>query len=174
MIGQPLIVTERLELWRPERRDIDQMIAIVMNEETARYLGPTQTANDQYNRFLRNVGCWDLYGYGGMILRERGREPVIGNCGIFHSRRGLGEDFDDMPEAGWIIGSDHGGKGYAMEAMSAVFEWFARELGPMRVMCIISPENTPSLRVAEKLGFTMRDERPMPDGEPVLIFDRTA
>lgn len=172
-MSEPLFVTERLELWRPEKRDIDAMIAIVMAGETARYLGPPTSASDHFTRFLRNAGCWDLYGYGSMTVRERGKEAVVGNCGIFHSRRGIGEDFDDMAEAGWIMSHDHTGKGYAAEAMHGAIAHFASGHAGQRIMCIIDPENAPSIRLADKLGFTPRGKRMMGEAQ-VLVFDRLA
>lgn len=52
---------------------------------------------------MRNAGSWYLCGYGALMLRLRGRQEVIGNCGGFHIFRALGDDFDDNPEAGWIV-----------------------------------------------------------------------
>ncbi|WP_164844006.1 GNAT family N-acetyltransferase [Croceicoccus ponticola] len=174
MTGQPVIVTERLELWHPQRGDIDQTIAIVMQEHTRRFLGANPTVDDNHARFLRQAGSWMIYGYGGLTVRERGKAPVIGSCGIFHSRRGLGDRFDDMPEAGWIIAAEHEGKGYATEAMRAAIDLFARDHGPARIMCIIDADNAASNRLAGKLGFEQREIGTLPDGSSILIYDRMA
>lgn len=97
---------------------------------------------------------------------------MIGNCGIFHTWRGLGPDFDDMPEAGWVLRHDQEGVGYGHEAMRAVFEWFDSEHGPRRVVCMIAQRNVPSLRLARKLGFTPMREATLPGGETVGLFER--
>ena len=102
----PLLVTERLELWRPVKEDRAAQLAIVSDPETTRYLGRGHDAADHFQRFGRNAGSWFLYGYGAYTVRLRGRDEIVGNCGVFHSWRGLGEDFDDKPEAGWIIRAD--------------------------------------------------------------------
>ena len=94
----PFLVTERLELWLPRGSDLREMLAIVSVPRTSRYLGPADGPAEHFTRFCRNAGSWLLYGYGSFILRLRGEPEVIGNCGIFHSWRGLGEDFDDQPE----------------------------------------------------------------------------
>lgn len=167
----PLLVTDRLELRRPTAADIAPMVAIVSHPETQRFLGPTQCPADHFARFQRNAGSWLLHGYGGFIVRLKGQAGPIGNCGVFHSYRGLGEDFDDLPEAGWIIAADHCGKGIAGEAMRAALEWFDRTHGPRRTVCMIDPENAPSIRLAEKLGYAaMRDVEF--SGEPVRLFER--
>ena len=74
MTDAPLLVTERLELWVPQRDDIAPMLAIVDDPKTGRYLGRTATAADHFARFGRNAGSWLLYGYGSFVLRERASE----------------------------------------------------------------------------------------------------
>ena len=172
MEDAPTLTTQRLELSLPRAEDLPAMMAIVSNEETGRFLGPIQHVPEQFNRFLRNAGSWLLFGYGGFLVRERGKPEVIGNCGIFHSYRGLGEDFDDMPEAGWIISADHVGKGYANEAMQAALDWFEKSYGARRVVCMIDPANTPSIKLAGKLGFAELRKATLPDGGEVILFAR--
>jgi RimJ/RimL family protein N-acetyltransferase len=167
----PLLVTERLELWLPRRGDFEAIVAILAHPATNRYLGP-QTPADNFDPFFRNAGSWLIYGYGMFMLRLRGRPELIGNCGIFHSWRGLGADFDDSPEAGWILSAAHTGSGLAHEAMEAALGWFDREHGPRRIVCMIAPGNTPSLALAERLRFApLRDAR-LPGGEEMRLLAR--
>ena len=170
--GAPVVATERLELWLPQSDDIAAMIDIVTHEETGRYLGRDASRAEHFTRFQRNAGSWLLFGYGGLIVRERGRPEVVGNCGIFHSLRGLGDDVDDMPEAGWIIAANHTGKGYAREAMTAVLEWFERAHGKQPVFCMIEPGNVPSFTLAERLGFTRLRHAQMGDGADIVLLMR--
>jgi RimJ/RimL family protein N-acetyltransferase len=149
------------------------MHALVTGGNTARFLGAPPDEVDFFGRFLRGSGSWHLYGYGLMPVRLRGEAAIVGNCGVFHTFRGLGADFDDYPEAGWIIRHDQVGQGYAGEAMRAVLEWFDREHGARRVVCMISPGNEPSLRLAASLGFTPFREAELPDGDAVRLFERT-
>ena len=167
----PVLVTERLELRLPAAGDFEATMAIVGDAETGRFLGQPSEA-DPFLRFCRSAGSWLLYGYGTFVIRPRGSDELIGNCGIFHSIRGLGADFDDAPEAGWILRRDEVGKGLAHEAMAAVLAWFERAHGPRRVTCLIAPGNVPSIRLAAKLGFTPMREALLPDGEPVRLFER--
>lgn len=167
----PLIVTERLELWLPVKDDIRAMWEIVADPATRRYLPTPQTPAAHFERYCRNAGSWLLYGYGSFTLRERGGE-VIGNAGVFHSVRGLGEDFDDSPEVGWVLRADRVGQGLAREAMTAVLAWFEREHGRQRIVCMIAPENGPSIGLAARLGFAPMRETQLPDGETVRLFER--
>ena len=120
MTGRPFLTTEQLELWQPRASDLKAMHAIVTHPATGRFLGLNVLMHEHATRFTRGAGSWFLYGYGPLMLRLRGQDELIGNCGVFHTFRGLGEDFDDNAEAGWIVAADHAGQGLAHEAMLAV------------------------------------------------------
>jgi len=169
--GAPTIITDRLELWRPCLGDAQEILDIVTVPETGRWLGQATHA-DHFTRFQHNAGSWLLNGYGSFTVRLRGSAPVIGSCGIFHSWRGLGEDFDNQAEAGWILSHRHVSVGYAEEAMRAVFAWFDENHGPRRVVCMIAPDNTRSIQLAGKLGFISMRRAQFKTGEPVILFER--
>ena len=166
------LTTERLELWRLTLADEPQMFAIITNPETHRFLGPMSNRADHFTRFQRGGGSWFLHGYGSFMVRLKGASAVSGNCGVFHSFRGLGEDFDDKPEAGWILAADHVGKGLAREAMEAALAWFDREHGPREVVCMIEPGNAPSFALAHQLGFQPIRDAQLPDGAAVSLLAR--
>jgi RimJ/RimL family protein N-acetyltransferase len=168
----PHLLTERLDLRLPTAADLPAMAAIIAHEETGRHLGPAFDPADHFMRFTRNAGSWLLYGYGSFMVRLRGAEEVIGNCGVFHSWRGLGEDFDDAPEGGWILRHDQVGQGLGFEAMSAVLAWFDRAHGPRRVVCMTTTDNHASIRLAGRLGFTPLRAAVLPDGDAVRLFER--
>jgi RimJ/RimL family protein N-acetyltransferase len=173
MSESPQLVTDRLELWRPRAQDIAGVAAIVAPEAVRRHLGNREPSMaDEFSRVLRNAGSWALYGYGNFIVRERGRDAIVGICGVFHSWRGFGQGFDDTPEVGWIMAETVWGRGYAGEAAVAALGWFDREHGPRRIACMIEPDNTASLRLAAKLGFVAYGEQDF-DGSTVLLLQRS-
>lgn len=168
---RPLLTTDRLELWLPKVGDTPQVHAIVNEPETARHLGPPQDYAEAFSRGLRAAGSWLLYGYGMFMLRKAGEEEIIGLAGIFHTYRGLGEGMDDQPEAGWIVGAGHVGRGYAREAMVAALEWFDRTHGPKRVVAMIEVGNDASFALAERLGFA-EFRRAEKDGCELVLLER--
>lgn len=170
----PFLTTERLELWRPTKADEPAMFAIISNPATHRYLGPMSTRADHFTRFQRNAGSWFLHGYGSFMVRLKGSPRLIGNCGAFHTYRGLGDDFDDKAEAGWILAEEAVGKGIAQEAMSAALNWFDSAQGPREVVCMIEPANEPSFALAGKLGFAATRRATLPDGAGVQLFSRAS
>lgn len=172
MTTGPMITTERLELSRPCLADAFEMLDILKHPATSRWLGEHTSEADHFTRFQRNAGSWLLSGYGSFTVRLRGHAGVIGSCGIFHSWRGLGPDFDNRAEAGWIVSHEHASSGYAAEAMGAAFAWFDANHGPQGVVCMIAPENLRSIRLAEKFGFAAMREAEIMPGETVILFER--
>ena len=168
----PAIVTERLELWPPAKEDMAELFAINSHPETRRYFGPPEPLAGQFQRFARNAGSWFLYGYGAFMVRLKDGTEVIGNCGVFHSFRGLGEDFDDKPEMGWVVSHDYTGRGIATEAARAALAWFEREHGPREIVCMIAPANAASLRLSVRLGFMPMRDTVLPDGDAVRLLSR--
>jgi RimJ/RimL family protein N-acetyltransferase len=63
------------------------------------------------------------------------------------------------------------GKGYATDAASAQIAWAEQHFGRTDFICMISPENTPSLRVADKLGYR-EFTRTLYHGAPSILFRR--
>lgn len=168
----PLVSTDRLDLWRPVAGDFADICALVEPEAVRRHLGNRPVrAPDEFARFQRNAGSWALYGYGNCIVRLRDEPTVVGLCGVFHSWRGIGHGLDDAPEAGWIIGEGYWGRGLAREAMTAALDWFDRTHGPRRIGCIIEPENSGSLALADRLGFVRTGMAEL-DGVPLAVLER--
>lgn len=54
---------------------------------------------------------------------------------------------------GYAIAADHWGKGYATDAVRPIIDYGFRELGLHRISAAIGPENTPSIRMVERLGM---------------------
>ena len=174
-MNAPVLVTERLELWRPQASDRAGLRALIEPGEVRRFLGGMDPDDhDVFMRLLRNAGSWALYGYGTFIVRERGRADIVGNCGVFHSWRGFGRGLDDVAEAGWIIGKTSWGKGYALETMRAALSWFEREHGAQPTLCMIEQGHRASETVAQKLGYSAFDRVEEKGERPLVVYRREA
>ena len=62
------------------------------------------------------------------------------------------------------------GRGLGLEAAQAAQDWFDRVVAG-RTVCLITPDNEGSLRIAETLGYTPMRETEM-DGDPVVLLTR--
>ncbi|HEY4927933.1 MAG TPA: GNAT family N-acetyltransferase [Acidimicrobiales bacterium] len=73
-------------------------------------------------------------------------------------------------EVGWRFGTDHRGKGYATEAATATLRWGFEGLGLDEIVSIYEPENLPSGRVMDRLGFGPGSATTEPKrGHPLLV-----
>jgi RimJ/RimL family protein N-acetyltransferase len=171
-VNEPLLRTERLELWTPQVGDVPGLIALIEADETRRYLGPARPeASAQFEKLLRNAGGWALYGYGSFYVRLRGQRDIVGSCGVFHTWRDFGQGMDDEPEAGWIIRHDHWGLGLAGEAMRAALAWFDAAHGLRRITAMIERGNVASEKVAAALGFVAYGTQDF-EGSSLALYER--
>ena len=170
MTETPAIATARL-LLRPHRAaDLEALTALHTHPVVVRGLaGVAPTAEDCWQRLLRYAGHWALFGFGLFAVCERESGRVIGEAGHAGFGRMLGERFDTAPEAAWIFHPDSHGRGLATEAMRGAERWLDQKLGPGRTVCIIRPDNAPSLRLAERLGYRAFGEASYKGSEMVTL-----
>lgn len=166
----PEVRTDRLKL-RPHCRDDANSLLIMWQDPIVvrHFGGAPSKPEDCWNRLLRYVGHWTVNGYGLWAVEDQRTSAFLGDVGFFEGRRGLGERFDSAPEAGWVLMPDGHGKGYAQEAMNAALRWGESVHGWQRTVCMIDPENTPSLRTAHRLGFRAFERRHYKEHELVLL-----
>lgn len=168
----PVLETPRLILRAHRREDFDAMVSIWQDPAVVRHFhGVALTREDIWGRFLRGFGMWALNGYGLWAVQDRETGDYAGTVGCFELKREMEPPIDDMPEAGWTFAARFHGRGYATEAVQAALAWTDAKLASAPIYCIVSTENAPSLRVAEKCGFrawyttTYR-------GDPTQVFKR--
>ncbi len=88
--------------------------------------------------------------------------------------------FGGRPEAnrrltvGYAIHEEHRGRGYATELLELLTQWALAQPEVDLVRATIRPDNVPSIRVAEKAGFTRTGEL-LHDEEhgELLVFERS-
>jgi RimJ/RimL family protein N-acetyltransferase len=119
--------------------------------------GQPRDRQTSWGKFCQSVGFWPLFDYGYWLFEERASGERVGLGGLACFERGIAQ-LEGYPEAGWAFAADHWGKGFASEAVAAIMTWADTSLTAPEVRCIIDPENTPSIRVAQKCGFTQIDE----------------
>lgn len=140
--------------------------------EVTRFIGGRPSTRDEvWSRLLRYAGHWALLGYGYWAIVEKATGRFIGELGFADFKRDIIPSLDGMPELGWALASHAHGKGYATEAVRAAIAWGEAHFGPVRTACIISPDNLPSIRVAEKCGYREWRRTTYKDN-PTIMFVR--
>ncbi len=173
-ITAPTIETERLILRAHTADDFDTVCAIwnhpmIVDSITLR----TSTRQEIWFRILRYAGLWPLLGYGYWAVEERASGRFLGDVGFADFKRSIEPPTDGIPEAGWVIDPNIQGKGYATEAILAALTWLDHHRPELTSTCIISPDNLPSLRVADKCGYKELT-RTVLNGNPIIQFLRKA
>lgn len=168
----PVLETERLRLRPYHASDLAAHSAILSDERVVRYLGGTPMSREEaWRRMLCGPALWLLLGYGYWAVDRRQDDKMIGFVGFADFKRDMTPSIEGRPEMGWIFSPDGQGRGYCTEAVQAGLAWADRQLGGEAIVAIIDPENGPSIRVAERCGFSQREEATY-RSSPILLFTR--
>jgi RimJ/RimL family protein N-acetyltransferase len=147
-----------------EERDFEEYAAIHQDPEVTRFTARAHLSRmDAWRHLAMIVGHWHLRGFGMWGVFEKDTQRLAGRVG-FHEP-------DGWPsfELGWTIGREFQGKGYATEAARRCLEYAFDDMGRDHVISLIDPENTASIRVAERLGETIEGETEV-GGHRVIIY----
>jgi RimJ/RimL family protein N-acetyltransferase len=169
----PTLETERLVLRGHRLEDFDTFAAMWAKPELTRHLGDgsVKSREDSWTSFLRQVGHWQMLGFGNWVVEEKASGRHAGTLGFNERRRERSPEFEGVPELGWMFDTWASGRGFATESLSAALAWGKERLGSVRVIAITTPENAASMRVAQKCGFR-EHSRGLSVGRPRVLFDR--
>jgi len=151
----PVVETERLILRGHTLEDFPAFAAMRADPVVMKYLGKGDLLDEEeaWLRFQSIAGHWQLKGFGTWAIEERASGAVIGALGYTDKKRPSSHPARGAPEMGWSLAASAHGKGFASEALRAALVWGCEHFGPERVVCVISDDNTASIRLAERHGF---------------------
>jgi RimJ/RimL family protein N-acetyltransferase len=143
-----LLETERLLLRQFLEQDVDLYARMCADPEVMRFVGEGRTLSREevWRSVAGALGHWVLRGYGLYAVEEKATGTFIGRIGLINP-----EGWPGL-EAGWLLGRQHWGQGYATEGARAVVRMAYEALAATHVISLIRPENLASIRIAEKLG----------------------
>jgi RimJ/RimL family protein N-acetyltransferase len=168
----PVLETERLMLRAHRLDDFPPCAAMWADPAVSRQLGRKPfTEEESWTRLLRYVGHWSLLGFGYWVVEEKASGKFAGEVGFADYKREMDSPVKELPEIGWVLPTWAHGRGDATEAARAALHWGDEHFSPPRTTCIVSPDNLPSIRVAEKCGY--RDlQLSSYKGQPTIVFVR--
>lgn len=168
----PVVETERLRLRAHRADDHAPCLAIWSDPEVVRYIGGRAfTSEEVWKRLLQYHGLWSLLGHGYWAVEEKATGRYLGDIGFADFRRELEPSLHGMLEFGWVLAPHAHGQGYASEAVAAATAWASEHFPQLQSVCIIAPENAPSIRVAEKAGFVKWADSTY-HGAPTVVYRR--
>lgn len=146
--------TERLILRPFTLDDLDALHEVLGDAEIMGYYPAPFTREQSLKWIVDNLERYRDDGYGLWAMDSKPSGALVGDCGPV--RRVV--DGAVEVEIGWHVRRDHQRRGLATEAAQECCRYAFDELGLDSVISLIRPENTPSRRVAEKLGMHVEKE----------------
>lgn len=151
--------TQRLVLRAPQPGDWMPFHDFMMSDRAAMF-GSHGDLGRTWRSFAAELGHWQVFSFGMWAVTKRGDDTALGFVGPWTP--------PDWPETeiGWMIFDDATqGTGIATEAARAAISHAYDVLGWDTVVSYIGPDNTRSIRLAEKLGAHLDDaaKGPTPD-----------
>lgn len=148
-----VLSTGRLTLTPVAESDLGDLTVLWADAAFTRHImGRGLSEEEVWFRLLRDLGHWQARGYGNWSIRETATGAYVGSVGVLDYRREIEPPFD-APELGWGVAPVFQGRGMAREALQAALAWADAHQAAPRTVCMISPENRPSIRLAEKVGY---------------------
>ncbi len=153
-----MIETERLLLRQYAPDDVPAILSLTSDASIRKFVGNLlNTEEEAWARVLRCAGHWSLFGCGTLAAVERASGRIVGEVGAANFHRGVDVRLDRAMEASWLFATECQGKGYAFEAMSALIGWIDNSTPYSTLSCLIEVINLPSIKLSEKLGFSIVD-----------------
>lgn len=131
--------------------DLDALFELYSDEELTKYTEALFDYEEEWeyqHAYINNMYRYFGYGTWLVFLKETGE--LIGRAGLEH-REYEGETELDL---GYLIATKYQGKGLAKEVCEAILDFADEEIDLPRLNCFIEEGNTPSIKLAESLGFS--------------------
>lgn len=109
----------------------------------------TEAIREMRAKIRTTLDKWDDGSDYRFVIRELNSETIIGQIAITNIIRNVAQS----AFVGYWVGANWLGRGYATEATAAVIAYAFESLRLHRISLWISPENSASLRVVEKLSL---------------------
>jgi RimJ/RimL family protein N-acetyltransferase len=147
------IETERLLLRRSDPRDAGRISSYRSDPDVHRYQGWERTDPDGVREEIESMQARSPGEPGGWVqfsVEERGAGTLVGDVGMSPA-----DGEEGVVKVGYTMDPAWQGRGYATEAVAALVHYAFETLGAEVVRAYASAENTPSIRVAEKVGMDL-------------------
>jgi ribosomal-protein-alanine N-acetyltransferase len=151
-----ILETSRLLLRHLELGDLSPLAALYADPEIRRYFPDGTRTLAQTKEEL----VWFLHGHprraelGLWATIERDSGFFLGRCGLLPWEI----DGKEEVELAFLIDKSRWNEGFATEAAHGVIEYAVHELKLRRLICLVTPGNNASARVATKVGMSFERE----------------
>lgn len=160
----PDVTTERLDLRRFRRDDLDELSNVFAHREVWQFPYGRGFSRSETELFLdAQIAEWDEIGFGCWVARTKDDGSIIGYVGL--SVPTFLPEILPAVEVGWRFAPSAWGKGYATEGAAAALGQGFLTMGLSRICSVPQADNPRSALVAERLGMELVDEVTIPGNE---------
>lgn len=160
--------TKRLIIYKFSISDAPFFLKLVNSPNWIKYIGDRniKTIEDAEkniaNGHLKSYKEHD-FGFYKLVLKEN--NTPIGTCGL------IKRDVLDEVDLGFAFLPEYEGKGFGFEASTEVMKLAKHQFNLKKLVAITNPDNKNSIKLLEKLGFTLEKEvNPFKDDEKLSLF----
>jgi ribosomal-protein-alanine N-acetyltransferase len=167
------IESERLIFRRIVQADFEFFARIHADSIVARYLGNGRARSIQETRALLEMfsETYQSLELGPLAVLRKSDGVLIGRCGLSDMALEVDTASGQLPrvwyqrsqvpldtkvvfeqELGYTFDRNYWGQGYASEAAARVFEYASSTMPFRRIVSVIHPGNTPSIKIAKRCG----------------------
>ena len=159
-----ILETERLLIRKWTEADREPFHAICADSNVMRFIGDGSVwSRQRSDAFIdRNSQLLEEHGFCQWAIELQDTGHLAGFCGFVPRDCGV--------EMGWRLAAQFHGQGVGTEAARATLEYGVTDLQLAEIFLTVQVANRASLRVAEKLGFTMGPTF-IRSGRSVIRFD---
>ena len=163
-----VISTDRLLINRITLDDAGFILKLINDKDWIKNIGDkgirTIEETEEYIR-TRFLKAYDEVGFGFYSLILKSDQQIIGIAGLV-DREGI-----DHIDIGYGMLPEFRGKGYAFEATKAIYDYAYEELKLKKIVAIVNPDNTSSIKLLSKLGLEFERMIRFPDEEiDIMLF----
>jgi RimJ/RimL family protein N-acetyltransferase len=162
----PIHETQRFRLREFDQDDLDDLAAMVADEDQMRFYPRPKTRDEASTWISRNLSLYEEYGFGFWFIESLPTSGFLGYCGI----RPLALEGAPEIEIGWHTRKTAWNQGIATEAAAAARDLAVRRFAFSRLVAIIHPDHIASRRVAEKIGMHEEKTAILDDDYPAVIY----
>ena len=163
-----LLTTPRLRVRHLQPTDAAFIVSLLNDEAFIRNIGDRGVRTEEDAAGYISGGpaaSYARYGFGLYAVELASDGVPIGICGL------LQRDQLPAPDIGFAFLPQYRSQGYAYEAATAVKADAHARLALKTLFAIVNPDNAPSIRLLERLGFVFeRMIRLSDDGAPLKLF----
>jgi RimJ/RimL family protein N-acetyltransferase len=162
----PILETQRLRLREFSLDDLDDLAAMVGDEDQMSFYPRPKTRDEASDWISRNLALYEELGFGIWLLESLETSSFLGYCGL----RPLTLEGASETEMGWHTKKTFWNQGIATEAATAARDLAFGRFGLSRLVAVVHPDHLASRRVAENIGMHAEGTTVLDDDYSVVIY----